>query len=119
MPRRMLLKVVDFPAYRLGTVHPVGIREIRQDRKADCLRLGLEHLGKEQEGRRVEVQLPLPVRPHGPTSDFLRACGCDVQLGTEIDLHKLVGKVLGVRFSQTNEPCAWVAMKPPDEEAGK
>lgn len=117
MPRRVMLLVVDFPAYRTGTVYSTRIQAVRQNRQSGCLCVELVHLASEQAGRHIEVPLSLPVRPQGPTSDFLRACGIDVQIGVEIDPQQLVGRTVGVRFNGSNEPCGWVQPKHPEKEA--
>ena len=61
-------------------------------------RIVLEHIAEPYLYRTHELVYG-ELRPQGPLTDLLRAAGCDVSVGAEIDLDTMiVGKVIALRF---------------------
>lgn len=106
------LAVVDFPELRFDRDYRALIAQLRVQSRSQMLRVMLQLLDAEQDGRRQEITLTLPIRPTGPTADFFRACGFDVAVQTEIIPQEVVGRQVRVRFgSQGNgteaRPCSF------------
>jgi len=74
----------------------------RQDRSsgaADVLQVTIENLDPIQLRRIHELELPLPLRPGNRACAFLAACGIDATaVGTTVDLDRLAGVIVGMRF---------------------
>ena len=118
MPKRKRLRVEAWSALLLGRMYLVYVRNIEVSRKTEVVRVTLEHLDREQEGRVHEVELPLPVRPAGRTSSFFQACGVEVALNAEFFPEDAVGKIVAVEFGPLHGYDQWqpVRFGPPDQE---
>ncbi len=119
MRKQQPLKVVDYPNFSMDLDYPVRVTRVRVNRKSQAMRVKIEHLYGEQDGRTQEVILPLPVRPSGKTASFMRACGVDVATGGEIDPNDALGKLVMVCFEQGIDPCGdpVASFKQPTKEA--
>ena len=101
MRKPRLLKVLGYLALIIGRDYHVRAAEVHANMKSQRLLLRLEHLDRDQEGRVDEVILPLPVRPHGRTASFFRACGMDVSVDAEINPAGALGRVIVLRLLPT------------------
>ena len=118
MPKKKKLKVVGWSELVLGRVYLVYTRKIKIVGKAEIVRVTLEHLGRDQEGRAHEVELPLPVHTAGRTASFFQACGMEVALDAEFVPEDAAGKVVAVEFGPLHGYNEWqpVRFGPPDQE---
>lgn len=103
MTRPRTLTVEPYPDPAVDRNLSARVASAEANLKSQELRVRLELLSKEQEGRIQELSLPLPVRPAGRTASFVRACGIDVRVGAEIKPGDLVGKIILVRFGSETE----------------
>ena len=100
MPRRKTntVTVEPWPDLKPGRLYRGRVRTLAVDKAGNRLCLIVENLNTVQQGRVHEIDLPLPVRPGNHTAAFLAACGLDAnEIGTTIDLDRLVGGVVGLR----------------------
>jgi hypothetical protein len=86
-------------------------------KRQKCVEVTLRHGKGEHEGRCHVVQLALPIRPHGITAEFFRACGLEVSEGTTVRPSEVVGRTLEVRFqSDPNGTAVVSAFRGHDQE---
>lgn len=98
MPRKPMWKVADYPEYRMSAAYSLSVEAVRT--QGNTASVMLAHRDAEQDGRKVSVDLGLPVLPQGRTASFLRACGILFVPGEEVDPAEAVGKVVVVRFGR-------------------
>lgn len=99
MPRkkRVLWEYAQYADQVPGHKYLMGVDCVHPDG-----RIRLTHRDGDQEGRTVEMTLPLPIRPQGITAEFCRACSLtvDPEHGTEPD--QAVGRMLCAVFGKSS-----------------
>ena len=98
MGRQILLTVEGEAPLRDGDWHEVCAVTAEVLKRKKCVEVTLRHGKGEHEGRCHVVQLALPIRPHGITAEFFRACGFEVSEGTTVRPSEVVGRTLEVKF---------------------
>jgi len=103
MPRykKNIVTTEPWPALKEGRLYKARIKTAAPDtdKAAGALRATLENLDPTQLGRIHELELPLPLRPGNRACAFLAACGIDATaMGTTVDLDRLAGVIVGMRF---------------------
>ena len=99
MARRWTEKVVPYPTHKRDARYLMRVEAIRKVRSGHAhFALRLVHLDIEQEGRVVETELPVPIRPAGRTAQFFTACGIPVAIGAEVQPRAAVGCIVLVVF---------------------
>jgi hypothetical protein len=122
MPRPWIEEVCDWQEIDTGRVYRMCVSSIEKDKGGSAITGEVEHLEREQIGRKHSFSLTLPCRPEGPTASFLRACGQEVRVGIQIRPQEVcIGKVIGVRLRQeadgTYQPCAFEAIEKKEDIA--
>ena len=99
MPRQLSFTVCPWPDYRDGQSYRSRVVRVAKSTKPSGLAVQLEHLDSEQEGRGLQVVLPLPPRPEGLTASFFRACGMEIAIGARIVPKDAVGAIVAALVS--------------------
>jgi len=71
------------------------------------IEIQLEFLDQPQQGRRLTIYLPRPIRPEGLTADYFMACGFELIPRTKIAPHETIGSVIVVTFDKTSDSSRW------------
>jgi len=103
MPKLFSLTVEDYPGLRKDAWYRLRVISVKKNRVPAGLQVELEHIDESQAGRKHVITFPLPLRPGGPTAEFLRACGFDLAVGTEVQPQEAVGKTVLATFGETND----------------
>ena len=102
-PRQLSVTVCPWPEYRDGRRYRARVERVVKSAKPSGLAVELEHLDSDQQGRRLEVILPLPPRPGGLTAGLFRACGMDVIVGARIVVQEIIGRIVAVNILRQPE----------------
>ena len=98
-PRPIEFTVEAFSAYDPDEWYPVEVLDFRGGKKTGTLAVKLRHLARDQIGRTHMALLPYPIHPEGPTADFLRACGLEIQVGSTVSQKQAIGAVIRAKFA--------------------
>ena len=120
MPKPLVFKVVGYVLEVVGRWYRVRVSKVERQAGKKSLRVALQHLHKDQEGRVRYMSLPLPIRLNGQAAKFFRACGCNVEAEVAIPAADVIGKVLKVKFEASADgDREVVAFKPCNKEEVK
>lgn len=114
--RKWTETVKPWPEVREGRAYRVQVTSVTKVVGSRALRLTFEFIAGPQTGRRMEVQLALPIRESGLTADFFRACGLTVLSSKAISPLDAVGSILRVCFTKDCRNNEW---KPASFTPGK
>lgn len=116
MPRSWTEFVSDWPALLATIWYLARVAAVDKTGEPPAIQVTLELLDHGQEGRRLDITLPLPVRPAGPTSEFFLAAGIGLRPKSRIRPKDTVSKSILVRFdTATNQPIEFMKPETPDE----
>ena len=98
--RKWTITIHDFPTLqdKYYTCKTISLK----NKGKDAFGVTFELLNKNQIGRHISVDLPLPVRPQGITISFFQACGFDLEVGQKFALEETIGKKLQCLFAATD-----------------
>jgi hypothetical protein len=96
MPRLWTIVVSAWSRLVEDRPYDVRVIDVRRNAKPDGVLVTLEHL--EEPGRRNTVLLRLPCRPDGPTAEFFRACGQEVEPDTRLRPRDCIGQIIAAHF---------------------
>ena len=117
MPRQLSFTVCPYPDYRDGRRYRARVVRVAKSTKPSGLAVRLEHLNSDQEGRLLDIVLPLPRWPEGITAGLFRECGLDVVVGEQLVARDLVGAVVIARIScMPGKGVSVVAFEPAKED---
>lgn len=113
MTRKQYVTVTDYPQRKENTIYEMRVADLEVNKKSKTVSAILEDLDASQQGRLCKVpDMPRP-HPGNRTSLFLTACGVNANdLGSRICLDDLIGARLGVTFTKSGEPLAFVWLEP-------
>lgn len=100
MPRRKKKRFIEVKSYgplRKNRRYRGRIRDVSIGSAPDSIVVEIVHLSLDELDRVTTAYMPMP-RPGNRTSNFLKACGFDVTVGTRIDMDELVDRVVGFRL---------------------
>lgn len=113
MPRAWYESIREWPSLAPTKWYIVRIVAIERANDQSAMRVSIEFLDPPQGGRRMELALPLPVRPNGLTSDFFAAAGIEMTPRRRIRPRDGLGRSVRVRFDASDgQP---IAFKPAPE----
>ena len=105
MPRSWLETVHDWPRLCTTTWNRARIAAVERLGDSSEIRVDLDLLDYGQEGHRLAVAMPLPIRPAGLAADFFQAGGIEVVAGKRIRPMDAIGRTICVRIGPaTNQP---------------
>ena len=111
MPRPWIETVQPLPKLDCKRPYRCLVTRIERRRSPVAIIASIRHVEEPNRGQAQRVELPLPIRPGGLTSEFLSACGFDTALNTNVAPKKAEGRQILVRFSNAADsegnPCAF------------
>lgn len=93
-----IIRVAPWPKVSAKRKYKMLVAAVCKQRKQTSLCVTLEHLDPGQQGRIVECYLPLPCRPQGPTAEFFRGCGHEVEIDAKLNPRDCISRIIMVRF---------------------
>ncbi|MBI9018563.1 MAG: hypothetical protein JEZ07_15025 [Phycisphaerae bacterium] len=99
--RKWTITIHDFPALQ-NKYYTCKVISLKNKGKV-AFGVTFELLSRNQTGRHISIDLPLPVRPQGITIRFFQACGFNLEVGQKFALEDTIGKKLQCFFADTDK----------------
>ncbi len=112
MPRKkqQIISIVEYDALKARISYLTRIVDIQIIHRQHAVFV-FEFLNKDQLGRKLELEFPLPARPQGPLAELLQACNQNITAGSKIKIQDIVGFTVQTIFSKTTAPIAFNDVK--------
>jgi len=92
-------KIAGHKAYRICIKNVI--------KAGKTIKIQIEFMDHPQQGRRLTIHLPRPIRPEGLAADYFIACGLEVIPKAEIVPPDTIGSIITATFDKTSDSASW------------
>jgi hypothetical protein len=103
--------IADYGPLKPNQWYVATIVRARKLHRPQKLQFTFKLLDRDQEGRELQIERPVPIRPNDLTAHLLRALGIDACVGSTIDLASLKQRRVSVRFAVEQDQAVPTAFK--------